>query len=1361
MASKLSVFLILVVLVTCASAQTMITDCTGLQNMNLDLAGSYALANDIACSVTSSWNSGAGFEPVGSQTTPFTGTLDGQGYQITNLVINRPTASHVGLFGTTSKTALIYSVGLVAADISGSRVVGGLVGSHSGTIRTGYFMGSVTGSSDTIGGLVGHNYHVVSTSYAVGNLVGSAGMGGLVSYNTGIISNSYSNVQVPNSGGGLVDQNTGSITNSYAAGLVLTSGAGLIRSGNGVVSNSCWDTQTSGQASSVGAGGVIGKTTAEMYQQATFKGWDFDCVWSIDEGNAYPQLTHADCRNRSVVVSTCVELQAAMSVTDAIITLSQDIDCSDTVNWNSGEGFLPGTALALGGRLEGSGFQILNLFINRPTTNGVGLFSTIGPEADVQALGVTNVDISGNDFVGGLVGYNLGNLISNYATGNIAAHYYAGGLLGWNQGVVSTSYATSNVLASFVVGALVGSNRGSGILVNSYATGNATSLGNYAGGLVGNNGGIINNAYAIGTAIGSSYVEGLVGNNDAVVSNGYWDTQTSGQATSAEGGVTGKTTTEMYQQATFKGWDFDCIWSIDEGNAYPQLTHADCRNRSIVVSTCTELQAAISVADATIILSQDIDCSDTINWNSGAGFLPGVALAAEGKMNGNGFHILNLFINRPTTNGVGLFASIGPQAHIQAVGLTNAQISGGKFVGALVGLNYLGSVATSYAMANVTSLGAPDNGSGGLVGRNLGGTIVDSSFLGKMSGAGNAGGLTGYSSGTIINCYVSADIASTSNVGALVGVNVGTVLASYANGSVTGTSGSIGGLVGTNSAPGSISKSYALVEVSGSANYIGGLVGNNPQGTLITTSYAAGSVTGSGSVGGLAGGNAGSIISSYWDRQASGQISSIGGTGKTTSEMYQKSTFVGWDFINDWWVHQDYPRLRASSFPPVQVVNPIADKSYPIGLPFSFSFPTNTMEDPSDANLDYTAQLPGGSALPGWLTFTTSTRTFSGTPPLGTLGSSEIEVIATNDDAYGESEVFTLTITNCAPTQDNALMDQTVAVGEALNYAFAANTFSDCEGHALSYAAQQSGGGLLPSWLSFTDGTRTFSGTPVSGNQGSVLTEVTADDGFGGSVVGSFTLTISNQVPTVQTPIATQEAANGELFEFFVPSGTFDDADGDDLTLSTILSDGSPLPSWLIFFPSTTMFSGTPTARATYQLVIIAVDDFGGAVNTTFEIIVPNAEPILVGSIDSQVASINSLFSFTFPAGLFSDSDGDALQYTAQQSGASSLPSWLSFDGAQRLFSGTPTAEEKGTLEIELIADDDFGGQATAAFILTVPSGGSSKLSDGEIAAIALSITGSVAGLFYTGYKFYKKRQFYKGESTKGKSEHGAEMTPR
>ncbi|MDB5964830.1 MAG: filamentous hemagglutinin N-terminal protein, partial [Polaromonas sp.] len=160
--------------------------------------------------------------------------------------------------------------------------------------------------------------------------------------------------------------------------------------------------------------------------------------------------------------------------------------------------------------------------------------------------------------------------------------------------------------------------------------------------------------------------------------------------------------------------------------------------------------------------------------------------------------------------------------------------------------------------------------------------------------AQNAVGLFGElgSAATVQNVgLTNVSVTGKDGVGGLAGVSIdGQIGNSYATGSVMGQD-DVGGLVGLN-AFGLISNSYATSSATGRIG-VGGLTGYS--GGLISNSYATGGVTGSSSFGGLVGlVNGGTISDSFWDTQTSGQTVSAGGTGGTTAQMKQASTFSTW-----------------------------------------------------------------------------------------------------------------------------------------------------------------------------------------------------------------------------------------------------------------------------------------------------------------------------------------------------------------------------------------------------------------------------------------------------------------------------------
>ena len=179
-----------------------------------------------------------GWVPVGTTANPFTGSLQGAGYEIQNLYINLSSTSTIqraGLFGETGSASVIQGIGITAAYIKSDRVpsnTGGLVARNTGSISNSYVTGSVTSSIffSFIGGLVGSNSGSISNSYATASVTATASsnrssIGGLVGYNDGggRISNSYATGSVTGYfAGGLLGQNSGSssISNSYATGNV-------------------------------------------------------------------------------------------------------------------------------------------------------------------------------------------------------------------------------------------------------------------------------------------------------------------------------------------------------------------------------------------------------------------------------------------------------------------------------------------------------------------------------------------------------------------------------------------------------------------------------------------------------------------------------------------------------------------------------------------------------------------------------------------------------------------------------------------------------------------------------------------------------------------------------------------------------------------------------------------------------------------------------------------------------------------------------------------------------------------------------------------------------------------------------------
>ncbi len=206
-------------------AMMLVNDVDDLQAMQDNLSGNYALGGDIDATETAEWNDGAGFEPIGDEDDPFTGTLDGRGHTIEGLTINRPGERFVGLFARVAGEAAIQSVEVAEAnvhgggfqfdrqleewidggvgalagwigdeasvtdaeasgDVSGEGGVGGMVGvmRDDASMTASQASGDVSGEGPGVGGLVGvmGDGASVTASQARGDVSGRGGGGGLV-----------------------------------------------------------------------------------------------------------------------------------------------------------------------------------------------------------------------------------------------------------------------------------------------------------------------------------------------------------------------------------------------------------------------------------------------------------------------------------------------------------------------------------------------------------------------------------------------------------------------------------------------------------------------------------------------------------------------------------------------------------------------------------------------------------------------------------------------------------------------------------------------------------------------------------------------------------------------------------------------------------------------------------------------------------------------------------------------------------------------------------------------------------------------------------------------------------------------------
>ena len=216
---------------------------------------------------------------------------------------------------------------------------------------------------------------------------------------------------------------------------------------------------------------------------------------------------------------------------DKYYQLGNDIDLS---NYQDGEGWIPiGKDSPFMGYFDGNHNKITGLKINISDNSygyaPVGLFGIISG-GEIKNIGVENIEIIINEtdwgYAGGIVGMNGGKVSNSYSTGTINSLITAGGVVGYNDygSIVSNCYSSVSVSCygwrwDFAAGGIIGENRG--VVSTSYST-NLINGYNLSGGIVGHNyEGTVSNCYSIGEVSSESCAGGIVGQNFGSVTTCY------------------------------------------------------------------------------------------------------------------------------------------------------------------------------------------------------------------------------------------------------------------------------------------------------------------------------------------------------------------------------------------------------------------------------------------------------------------------------------------------------------------------------------------------------------------------------------------------------------------------------------------------------------------------------------------------------------------------------------------------------------------------------------------------------------------------------------------------------------------------
>ena len=750
-------------------------------NLDFEVASSYA-----SSTINMDWTTGSGWEPIGIETNGFTAIFEGNGYTISNLFIDRSSASYVGLFGYVGgSTAELRNLGMVDVEVAGDSYVGGLVGlNEEGTVSGSYATGSVTGTS-RVGGLVGVNERTVSGSYTMGSVTGDDSVGGLVGVNQGDISDSYAmgSVTGNDSVGGLVGLYTaGTVSNSYAAGSVTgdDSVGGLVGFNTaGTVLNSYAAGSVTGKSN---VGGLVGSHAGGT---VTASYYNVEITGQSDTGKDESKTT--------------AELLTPTGYTGIYQT------------WNDG---LDGMA-------------------NNEDDTDYWDFGTNGQYP------VLKLDVDGNGIVGNAADFSTQRPLvfrrENYVFG-VSNTAMVGTLVGSVR--VQAVVDSNNDLTYSIVGSSA-----------EFAISNADEVGNpFKVGQLSVKTAFSTGTYDLvvqveDVTIGESHTVEVIITTDTLLDldgDGLIEIRTLEQLNAIRydldgDGVADATSNETSYQVAFSG-----LPTVSY-NGYELMANLDFEVASSYASGTINMDwitgsgwEPIGNAGADGIVSEDDEGFATIFEGNGHTIsnlyinrFSTIDVGLFGYISGSTAELRNIGLLDVKVTGskyVGGLVGTNDEGMVSGSYATGS-VTGNRFeVGGLVGRNQGGTISDSYAMGSVT--GSYDSVAlGGLVGDNRG-DIVSSYATGSVTGGRGIGGLVGdnfkgslgYNLGNIVSSYATGSVAGSSVVGGLVGNNLsGTVSGSYATGSVTGNS-DVGGLVGRIEGIGKITASYYNRQATGQSD---------------------------------------------------------------------------------------------------------------------------------------------------------------------------------------------------------------------------------------------------------------------------------------------------------------------------------------------------------------------------------------------------------------------------------------------------------------------------------------------------------------------------------------------------------------
>ena len=1322
------------------------------------------------------WNGGAGWEPLGKDTSfqvgstvvartdRFRAIFEGNGHIVANLFIERDSAG-VGLFGRTSISSVIRHVGLIDVDVAGSSSVGGLVGAGGASVIGSYVTGTVSGTGEHVGGLAGSNWgHPIVASYSAAEVTGRTDVGGLVGENQAGVRASYATGRVSGERyvGGLVGTNVRRFSSgrgigaSYATGPVSGDSdvGGLVGRNQTTVTASYWDATTSRQGS--GAGGQS-RTTAQLQAPTGHTGiyaqWNVDLdgdgtgdsPWRFGTDAQYPALAvDVDGVGGATWQEFGYQLRGGPTLTATATAGRNDVALSwiaaDVSHWTPAPGVAytvtrdDGTAVAvvgegLGGSSvtdTGAAYGLTHTYQVAAAVDGASTYSapqalTVRgnrPPMPVGTLMDRTVPIGD-----GAVNVDVSDAFSDLE--NDALTY----------GAVSSAPDVATATAA-----------GSTVTVTPVAAGTAVVIVSATD--VGGSNTPAAQTFTVTVPNRSPVAEGSLSPLTLRVADGGEPVDVSGRFRDPDGdplSYRAASSAESVARATVRGSTVT-VTPVSGGTATVTVTATDVGSSN--TSASQQLQVTVGGLD------YDTDDDGLIEIRT-----PAQLDAVRHDPDGDG---------DPAGASAYAAAFTGADA---GMGCGSGGCTGYELV-ADVDLDTDGSGGAGPADAYWNGgdgwlpIGtAADAFSATLEGN---GHAVRNLFISRRAGAGLFG-VTDASSVIRHVGVVGAAVAGGGDVGGLVGSNAGSVAGSYTTGTVSGTGDRVGGLAGRNQSTGDIRTSYSTARVSGNASVgglvgehdgaltagyatgrvsgssrVGGLVGRNQSTGSILASYATAYVSGAGAAGGLVGAGSGTVTAGYWDTSTSGRPA--GAAGRTTAALQAPIGYTGiysqWNVDLDGDTAGDAPwRFGTTAQYPVLAVDADGNgqpRWQELGHQLRAG-PTLTLTaDGRPVALRWTAVDAGAWSPPPDVTYavtrdngTTVTvideasSGFTATDtvvPVGVTHTYQVAAVVDGGEAVRSAAVAVTGVPpNRPPVPQDRLPAQTAPIGGGAVAVDVSGAFQDPDGDPLTYGASSS----APLVAAASAAGSTVTVTPWAAGVATITVTATDAGGSGLSAAQTFAVTVPNRPPEVARPLADRPVQVSDGVFMVDVSRAFRDLDGDPLTYGA----SSSAPSVATVTVAGSVVSVTPLSGGTATVTVTATDRTGSNMSAaqTFTVTVANRSPVAVRTLSPLSLRVSTGARSVEVSNAFSDPDGDALTYGA----LSSAPSVATVAVTGSIVEVTPVSAGTATITVTATDVDGSNTSATQTFEVTVANRSPER--EGSLPALSLRVAEGVRPVDVSG----------------------------